>query len=847
MAAISQQVSPQEVLPLLARNVVVTGYQGDKPTEFLMLLNRYMQQAKELRDLAGAQALIRVSNCEDAKPLLAILGYRSRPPCGPTTSLETSDADRAFVTIDSGFPLSELEEALRNGTPFTVPFTSTQVPVVFSKEDWTFNSKAAGRNDLVENLIHDPGLSHLYWAMSRIDSESRTSLLQSPGLRKLMPYAAVLDFYGSQITIQSGHVVVPGGTAAEAAWADVVGASPEKSGEFVEHLLAKDEGWVASYFDALSRVSQSQQAYFTQPARLKKFYAALRGTNISPSPTRHAFRPDQSLVLLLTRLEVDPNGKPHVPGNLDVWKDVFRRKSNSKILRDWGNRAAHWNDPEQLAEGLIAISRVTTKDGPLQDFMMVSEIDRRRSPGRLSPETARLLAERFQQFGDQYLIFSEFSGLTDASITRFFAVADALDRIPNRILRADCLGILQANIGLWEILARQRQIPEAKLNDSWMRVIGPFATVQSPSQLFDVGRASFGDLLRSATGKAVLSQDEVITLLAGPDPISPEGQQVRQEMANRIRAVMDDQRLVSTDTLFALADGLDQLAKGKEVRTDILVPLAGQLREFEMPKPLFTTRERSELAAGLYSNRHTSSQMRTDLTKVITTPGTPVELAAARGLMSPFLRDTLVGLNYAYYEPPGAQMLHHNPLFVRSHDFSGGDFSGQATTALEHTWQTPSLFGRGWTASGGAHLVGSLADLPYVLSQVEQAFIVPSNVQSLIWEDLVPGLMTSAVLPRWWGISRNELHAVTLYQRAGEELLAATARDEKLRRSVMDILSNCMLPQRAEQMARALGAEHHDDLLTQVTPAESFYLAAEFRPTVSGQHGVLGKRGEGTG
>ena len=66
-----------------------------------------------------------------------------------------------------------------------------------------------------------------------------------------------------------------------------------------------------------------------------------------------------------------------------------------------------------------------------------------------------------------------------------------------------------------------------------------------------------------------------------------------------------------------------------------LIPLAGELREFEMPKPLFTTRERSEYAAGLYSNRHTPLQMRTDLAKVIKSPGSPNELAEARGQLTP--------------------------------------------------------------------------------------------------------------------------------------------------------------------------------------------------------------------
>ncbi len=221
--------------------------------------------------------------------------------------------------------------------------------------------------------------------------------------------------------------------------------------------------------------------------------------------------------------------------------------------------------------------------------------------------------------------------------------------------------------------------------------------------------------------------------------------------------------------------------------------------------------------------------MRTDLTKVIKGPGSPAEFAEARGLLTPFLRDTLVGLNYAYYEPPGAQMIHSNPLFVRSHDFSGGDYSGEIATAGDQTWRSPRLFGRGWTASGGAHLIGSLADLPYVLAKVEEDFIVPQNVQSLIWEDMAPGLMTSAVLPRWWGVTRNEIHAVALYQRAGEELLTSATKDEKVRQTVVNILSDRMLPQRSEQVEIALRSGRQDDALALLAPAETFYLSVEFR------------------
>src|SRR5437667_6038578 len=122
--------------------------------------------------------------------------------------------------------------------------------------------------------------------MARIDAETRVSLRQSPGLRKLLPFASVLDFYGSHICIRSGRVIVPGGTAAESAWKDLVGASPASPAEFVSKLLAKDKGWLAAYFDALSRVNQHQQMHFIESHRLRSFYEAFLATDVSCDATR---------------------------------------------------------------------------------------------------------------------------------------------------------------------------------------------------------------------------------------------------------------------------------------------------------------------------------------------------------------------------------------------------------------------------------------------------------------------------------------------------------------------------------------------------------------------------------
>ncbi len=132
-------------------------------------------------------------------------------------------------------------------------------------------------------------------------------------------------------------------------------------------------------------------------------------------------------------------------------------------------------------------------------------------------------------------------------------------------------------------------------------------------------------------------------------------------------------------------------------------------------------------------------------------------------------------------------------------------------------WQAPQLFGAGSPAGGGAHLVGSLADLPFVLSQVEQDFISPENVQALIWREVVPALLTSAIVPRWWEVTPKELHAIALYQRAGEELLSGSSDNEDLRNKVLGILAERMLPQSLSRVNQAIQTKNVAAILPQVT------------------------------
>ena len=841
MAGISQEVTPDQVLPMLARNVSLYGYSGGSQKEYLVLLDHYIHLARDVQRLSDLQGALRISGCKDANELLNALGYKLQKACGRSdTALMTANADRAFLTIDSGFPLSALEQALQQDAPFVYSFAGTRVPTILSEQDWVSASKwrRNGDDTLLDVLMHDQDLDRLYSAMSKYDSETRAALYQSPGLKRLAQLAAVIDLYGSQICVRKGQVILPGNV--DKPWEELVGERPTSPGPFVVSLLSKDGGWLAAYFDTLSRLHHSQQNHFIEGNRLKRFYSVYRSTAARSDASKGVYPRNGDLLILLASLKWQPDGDVAVPGDVAVWDAILTQMTKSRELRPWLGRGHEWNTSGRLLETLIGASNYRGENGPIQVFLMLSAIDSGRPLDRqLSADTEKLIAHRYREFSHWFQTFAEFPALTDAAITQFVVAADKIDAISNSALRANALGAFQADIGLWQILARQRQIPENQLDSSWLNVVRPFTEVTSSPQLFEAARSGLQGTLRAAAGQENLSQDQIVDLLAGPVHQDRDSQRVHQDLANRIRAVLEDQRLASLDSLFGLYDGLAQMAHGASAESSLL-PLAESLREFEMPRPIFSGNERSSWAPIIYTSRHAELQVRTDLTRILKSPATPSQAEAARGQLTPFLRDTLVGLNYAYYEPPGAEVLHNNPLFVRSHDFSSVSVQG-----VTEIWDVPRLVGVGVTAGGGAYLLGSLADLPYALAMTEEDFIVPRNVQALIWREVVPNLLVGATLPRWWDVGANELHIAALYQKAGEELVNTSLHDPELRAKVVELLSERVSPVQLEQISIALQSRNDaKQLVSSMPPADLFYLAFEFRkeyPDLAGELGPAGR------
>src|SRR5579864_7478536 len=412
MAAISADIQPDEVLPALARNVVTNGYQAShsneslEQTEYLKLVHRYVSQARELEKLAGAEKVIRVETCDSANAgeLLRIIGYRMRGGCGSEVVLETVNATRAFLTTDSGFPIAELEQALRTNRPFVYDFHPSAVPVLYGGDYW-LSAKEKESGDFLEAFLGDPALCRFYLGMSKLDRQTADELRKGISIQRLKAYAHVLDFFGGMFEIRDGKAVVPGGARSAAAWAELVGAPPDQGAAFFDKLLAKDDGWMASLFDALARINGPVKEYLTEPARMKRFYAAVRGRVTSPGPARPVFRSNADMMLLTTRLQLDANGKPHIPGSIEVWRELFVHHPHGKYDGKLTKLAASWKDPDDVLEALFALTRKAVENEPLKIFMSISDLDRQRATP-LGAETVDRMAREYRNFGAQYAIFN---------------------------------------------------------------------------------------------------------------------------------------------------------------------------------------------------------------------------------------------------------------------------------------------------------------------------------------------------------------------------------------------------------------------------------------------------------
>ena len=95
------------------------------------------------------------------------------------------------------------------------------------------------------------------------------------------------------------------------------------------------------------------------------------------------FRSNTDMMLLTTRLRMDPNGKVHMPGSLDVWKNLFVNHPHGKYDGKLTRAATGWKDADDVLEALFGLCRKAVENEPLKIFMALTR------PGPEPREAAR--------------------------------------------------------------------------------------------------------------------------------------------------------------------------------------------------------------------------------------------------------------------------------------------------------------------------------------------------------------------------------------------------------------------------------------------------------------------------
>ena len=814
MAALAPDLGPEDLLPALARNIVTNGYEATgneslQPTEYLRLMMRYVGQARELQSLAGSAGKIVISSCDSSETadLLKVIGYRMRGSCGADIVLETVNPTRAFITVDSGFPLTQLEQDLRANRRFELPYAPTVVPVLYDQKYWLSATGRGDKSDFLDAFTADAQLCRLYLGLSHVESPVAEALRKQANPLRLRLSASVLDFYGGMFAIRNGAAVTPGSAKA---WSSIVGASTANPGAFYEKLMTTDDGWLASYFDAVSRVDNPRTvAYLTQPDHLKRFYDALRGKVTTPGPARPVFRSSTEIMLLTTALRLDANGQAHIPGNLDVWRTLFIKHPHGKYDGKLTRSAGSWRNGDDLMEALFGLSRKTADNDPLKIFLAINDVERERAQPLSAELTARLIND-FHSYGGQYRIFAESPTLSDASITSYLSLCSEISSNRDTSFRANAAGMLQSSVELWSILQREGAIAPENVDSTFSKATQPFAHVKGETELFGAGRTALTTLLTAAHGDSSSSyQAQMVELLVGK--VKPAENEVPSTAETFLR-LFDAQHLISIDALFTASDRAGKGSMDRKLGKAINDQLS-RMQETETLHASASREERSSLAQGYWSDRHIEQERKFDLEALLKGG----DKKDSKNALTAFLRDTMVGLVYCYYAPPGAEVLLTNPMFVRSHDFIGPESS----PAL---WRTTEVSGSGWPTNSGGRLTGSLVTLPYALAQAEQNFLSPKKEQALIWADLVPQVIMNVTVTRWRNVSGDQIRWVALHIQRGQNLLASAALDSSLEPRVMDSLGRFMTPVELEKLRNHLRAGDYAEATAQTPPSYLYAL-----------------------
>ena len=773
-------------------------------------IHEYFRQLSALAALgsrkAGRVEIVLTLNGEDGKQrtetALGILGLKLTRKDGELTielaegksQAKRQDARAALAIDDRG-----IQKALSANKPYRLEIALDSVPVYPAEHLWqvAFGQNQDYEGGLAELFVSDPRLPRLYLALNSMDRDAAEVLLKAVSLEALaQTHSWPLSRFSSSLALNNNRAEVPGGSAADSVWQQLVGESPSNPAAFFQSLLTRDDGRLIAFFDMLTHLDLARQSFFMRSAdRAKRFYQLFRS---SPGMRRRDRRLLSSALLDFFReVPLNDSGSVAFPGSPEVWVIAKGRSESSaptaKVAQEI-KRAT-----ESVSDDAILIRLATTKykagilpEPELARFIAVSRINRRRSEP-LTPEAALLLAQSYPRFRALFPYFSALADLDGSDFQNAFALAAKLDGLDFATANVR-LGEFHSYVAMLCLVEQSGFQTSEKVRQLYRRGIKRYAQAGDAAAWTRASLAAIDDLAQLVSRNDFNRRDSAIqTLLIGG--ASENGRPAGRDRA--YRQVLSLQKAPSLDALFTIRDSLGQLSNdsaaldriGKQISTfvTIIPPYSGRLA---LPNQRCLER---------YQTRELESTLSKLHDRIAHRKGNPadIEKLSSRLLaeLEPWVELAMAGQIYARYLDPSDLVVSADPLLLRKHVFANLELLPH-----EQTPSAPADF-RASSIDEGSYFNGGFAEFSLAAGRAR----AEGNHLGGPWGEVVAGAVFASVRATdWRPLTESALQTFGANVRLAREWIIESATSDAMRQQLQEQSKGLLSPARRKALLRGV-------------------------------------------
>lgn len=568
-----------------------------------------------------------------------------------------------------------LQEALAQGKTYAVEIVDERVPVYPGEKVWreAFYAKESEPGGIATALLRVPRMARLYVGLSYLDRAGVSALLSAVSLASLKEehYADLLYDYAAALAVQNGHAVVPGGSRAEAIWANLAGAHPAQPGTFFRALLELNNGRLLAFFFAVSQLDRAHQEFFTaNPSRTIRFYKFFAESE-EEKRAASAARSDSAFVQFLRSVPLDSQGHVDFPGSAQVWTVAKGRwpddQKMTKMMKGVSKTAA----PEVEDELLLNLAQKHYKENAarhseLENLLAVARIDMHRARP-LDEPSAVLLAQNYADFSTTYAYFAEITELSYAEYAQFFAAVDRAKTRP--ALEANLvLGQLHSLIEWICLLRRREAIDDEGAAKLFKYVCDRFSAADGPASYAGASLESVRTILGFCkTAEKKGSTDEQIQgCLVGSHEKHGNGR------SKDFARVLELQKVPSLDDLYVVYDGLARVKAQGGGDPEPIRKSVERLPTVELPKGTkAVSKEKGEIVGyEIGGAQKAAAELAQKLSKRKAN-SKDIEKASQELLaeLQPQVTLALAGRVYAYFLRASDLVVSEDPLLLRKHRY----------------------------------------------------------------------------------------------------------------------------------------------------------------------------------